>query len=509
MAIKLVTAAEMRHIDTVTIQERNVTGLELMERAGEAVVEAVQAAYEPQCVGIVTGKGNNAGDGLVVARLLAEKNVRVRLMMLTEGHNLSDAGKANFERLPTSVEILDRHQVPNMAAAFEDCDVVVDAILGTGIIGPAKGVFGEAIAEMNSLEIPIIAIDIPSGLNADTGLAEGSCVIADATVTMGLPKRGLILGKGREFCGEITVADIGFPKDLLENPDLKLHLLELDDVVQSLPPRPADGHKGTFGSLLVIAGQEGMTGAAFLTSAAALRSGCGLVYGAFPREVRLVLEGLLVEAVKIPIAAGGGTYLTHESWETLEPYFEKASAIALGPGIGTHPETARLVDELVCLEIPMVIDADALNCLGPKALYLTKRGAPTVLTPHPGEMARLLGVSTAKVQENRVDTALRLAREARVVAVLKGAMTVVALPDGRAYVNPTGNSGMAKGGSGDILTGLIGGLMAQGCPPEEAACAGVFLHGMAGDLARDEKGERGMTAGDILEQVPEALKTYE
>jgi NAD(P)H-hydrate epimerase len=509
MAMKLVTAEEMRRIDAITIQERNITGLELMERAGESVAETILAEYQPRCVGIVTGKGNNAGDGLVAARILAQNHVRVRVIMLIESQNLSDAGRANFERLPEGVEILDRHSVPLMASAFEECDVIVDAILGTGATGPVRGSFGEAVAVMNSLETPVVAIDIPSGLNPDTGLAEGSCVIADLTVTMGLPKRGLVLGQGPEFCGEVVVADVGFPEDLLQNPELKLHAIDESDVSDALPTRPFDGHKGIFGSLLVIAGQDGMSGAAYLTTASALRSGCGMVYAAFPSDVSHVLAGRLVEAVKIPIPGGGGHYLAHDSWDSFEPYFGKADAIALGPGIGTRPETARLVDELVCLDIPMVLDADALNCLGTKVEYLSKRPAPTVLTPHPGEMGRLLGISAGEVQERRIETALKLAQDARVVVVLKGSRSIVAAPDGRAFVNSTGNNGMAKGGSGDVLTGLIGGLLAQGCSALSAACAGVFLHGLAGDLAREELGARGMTAGDILRHMPEALKMYE
>jgi ADP-dependent NAD(P)H-hydrate dehydratase / NAD(P)H-hydrate epimerase len=508
-AMKLVTAEEMRRIDTATIQERNVTGLELMERAGEAAAETILSEYEPHCVGVVTGKGNNAGDGLVVARVLAQRDVRVRVLTLIEPQNLSDAGRANFERLPEGVEILDRHSVPLMATAFEGCDVIVDAILGTGITGPVRGTFGEAIAVMNSLDIPVVAIDIPSGLNADTGLAEGACVIADLTVTMGLPKRGLVLGQGPEFCGQVVVADIGFPEDLLQDPNLKLHALDEDDVSENLPDRPFDGHKGTFGSLLVVAGQIGMSGAAYLTTATALRSGCGLVYAAFPGDISHVLAGQLVEAIKIPIPGGSGHFLTHDSWDAFEPYFVKADAIALGPGIGTRPETARLVDEMVCLDIPMVIDADGLNCLGTKAQYLGKRPAPTIVTPHPGEMGRLLGIPTDEVQENRIEMASRLAQDAQVVVVLKGPRTLVAAPDGRVFVNTTGNNGMAKGGSGDVLTGLIGGLLAQGCSALGAACAGVYLHGLAGDLARDEMGVRGMTAGDILRMIPEALKMHE
>jgi len=326
---------------------------------------------------------------------------------------------------------------------------------------------------------------------------------------MGLPKIGMILGEGPELCGDIAVAHIGFPEDLTDSPDLKVHLLDQGDVYDALPARPFDGHKGTFGSLLVIAGSVGMSGAAFLTTAAALRSGCGLVYGAFPEKVAAALAAHVVEAIKVPIPGGGGEHLTHASWDALEVPLERASAIALGPGIGTRSDTARLVDEIVCQNLPIVIDADALNCLADKALYLTERSAPTVLTPHPGEMGRLLGISAAEVQADRLGASRKLATDAEVVVLLKGAQTVIAHPDGRVFINPTGNDGMAKGGSGDVLTGLIGGLLAQGCTALDAACCGAFLHGLAGDFAREELGRRGMMARDILDQVPDAFRVCE
>ncbi|NQU41662.1 NAD(P)H-hydrate dehydratase [bacterium] len=509
MALKLVTAEEMRHIDETTIRDRGIGGLELMERAGQAIAATVLERFSPRQVGIVTGKGNNAGDGLVVARLVSEAGVSVKVVMLTDGQNLSEGGRVNFERLPENVEIIHREQVPRLTEVFAGCEVVIDAILGTGVRGPVTGTMGEAIGVINSLDIPIVAIDIPSGLQTDDGLTEGACVQANLTITVGLPKRGLILGKGKEMAGEIVVADIGFPDDLSESDEIRLHLLTEDDVISALPFRPLDGHKGTFGSLLVLAGSAGMSGAAYLTIATALRSGCGMVFAALPAEIERIVAARIVEAVKVPIEGSGGSHLTHQCWEELERFFGKVNAIALGPGIGTHPDTARLVDELVCVESPMVIDADGLNCLEEKALYLTERKAPTILTPHPGEMARLLGISVEEVQADRIETARRLAREAEVVVVLKGAGTVVASADGRAWINPTGNDGMAKGGSGDVLTGLIGGLLAQGCPALEAACAGVYIHGVAGDLAAVEIGTRGMVAGDIVARIPEALMEFD
>jgi NAD(P)H-hydrate epimerase len=444
----------------------------------------------------------------VIARLLKEKGVDVVLIMLTAGGNLSESGRCNFERLPEGIVLLDRHSVEGMEKIFEGCDVLVDAILGTGLEGAARGCFGEAIAAMNALEQDVISVDIPSGLNSSTGEAEGACIVASETITIGLPKQGMIQGVGPQVCGRVVVADIGFPKDLIESRDLAKHLVTLDDVKRGLPIRPYDGHKGFFGSLLVLAGSLGMSGAAYLTTACALRSGCGMVYGAFPRDVQNSIEGMLIESVKVSLSGKGQT-LSYENWVEIEPWLEKATAIAVGPGIGTSEETVRLVDELVCVEKPLVIDADALNCLKEKVLYLTKRNAPTVLTPHPGEIARILGKSVQEVQDSRFETAKYLAQESQTVVLLKGAYTVIADPEGRLYVNPTGNAGMAKGGSGDVLTGLIGGLLAQGCSGLQAAMIGAYIHGMAGDLAQKRKGERGMTARDVLEHVPEAFQLCE
>ena len=509
MAQKLVTVAQMREIDRITIQERGVPALELMERAGRAVADAVVDRFQPRRVGIVTGKGNNAGDGLVVARALSERGIAVRLVMLVQGADLSESARHNFQRLPDNVELLDRPSAGEIETSLRECDVVVDAILGTGISGPVRGPLGEVIAVVNSLGAPVAAIDVPSGLNADTGRVEGAGIIARLTVTIGLPKIGMVVGEGTQFAGEVIVADIGFPEDLTHDPDLKLHLLELEDIRKSLPERPFDGHKGTFGSLLVVAGRLGMDGAAYLTTAAALRSGCGMVYAAFPHEVTGLVGASLVEAVKIPHLGDGGEFLTHRSWDALKPFVERADAIALGPGIGTRPDTAQLVDELIRQDVPMVIDADGLNCLVDKVSRLTGRKAATILTPHPGEMGRLVGKSAEHVQASRVETAAELARGANAVVLLKGAQTVIAEPEGRRFVNPTGNSGMAKGGMGDVLTGLIGGLLAQGCSASSAACVGAYAHGLAGDLARADLGERGMTARDVLQRIPQALGAVE
>lgn len=507
MFTKLVTAEEMRKMDHIAIHERGIPGLELMENAGTAVADILYMEFKPQSVGIVAGKGNNAGDGLVAARLLAEKGVGVRLLLLTEAKNQSEACRHNYQKLPESVQVLEHRKIKEMPEFFADCDIMVDAILGTGVEGPVKGSFGEAIAQMNAMEKRRVAIDIPSGLMANNGQAAGACVIADLTITMGLPKLGMLIGDGAYYCGEILIADIGFPEDLLNDNRWKGHVLDVEEALQLLPERNPKGHKGSFGKLLVLAGSQGMGGAAALTCQAALRSGCGLVYAALPEKV--LHEVQATEAVKIPLQENHGHFIGHESWDTLEPYLEEVDAIALGPGLGTRHETIRLVDELVCLNIPMVIDADALNCLQERVLFLTKREAPTLITPHPGEMARIMECDVAEIEEDRLGKSLQAATEGKLYCLLKGFRTIIAEPGGNYYVNQTGNSGMAKGGMGDVLTGLLGGFLAQGMHPESAILSGACLHGLAGDLCRDAKGERGMTAGDVVQFLPEVLKMGE
>ncbi len=336
MSYNIVTAKQMQKIDQTTIEQHGVSGLELMERAGEQITDIILHEFEPEAVGIVTGKGNNAGDGLVVARLLAAEGVKVKLIMTTQGENLSASGQENFKKLPKNVDVYDRLKVPEMLDIFMECGVVVDALLGTGIEGAPRGVIGEAISVMNHLPIPIVAVDIPSGLNTDTGEAEGACIIAETTVTMGLPKRGMLLGVGPDVCGELEVVDIGFPDELTENPECQEHLLHFSDIAMMLPQRPQGGHKGTFGTLLVIAGSLGYEGAAWLTTAAGLRSGTGLVFGAYPTKVADIISADLVEAIKVRLAGHDGEYLTHACWKGIEPHFEKATAVVLGPGIGAR-----------------------------------------------------------------------------------------------------------------------------------------------------------------------------
>jgi hydroxyethylthiazole kinase-like uncharacterized protein yjeF len=385
-----------------------------------------------------------------------------------------------------------------------DADLIVDALLGTGFKPPVAGIPAVLIESINLASCPVLAVDVPSGLYADTGRAE-TCVRADRTITFALPKVGLLFFPGRKLAGEVTVAPIGMPLALLEDEALHTHVLTSGAVRALLPERPPDANKGTFGRALIIAGSEGMTGAAALAGEAAGRVGAGLVFVAVPKTLLPVLEVKLTEALKVPLPETPTHAHTVKAWDALAERIESSTAVAVGPGIGRHPDTAALIRRLLSEAArPIVVDADGLNAVAPAGADTFPHDA--VITPHPGEMGRLLDRSAEEVQADRLATAREAATRFGCIVVLKGAGTVVAAPDGRAWINPTGSAGMATGGTGDVLTGAIVGLLAQGLAPLDAARAGVYLHGMAGELAVAAIGDAGTIAGDLLPRLPTALR---
>jgi NAD(P)H-hydrate epimerase len=360
---------------------------------------------------------------------------------------------------------------------------------------------------MNMAGRPVVAVDIPTGINADTGEVMGSAVRADLTVTMILPKRGLVLYPGAAFAGQVRVADIGIPTEVIEKEGIRVGLLGHDLAWGLTGERDRDSHKGDFGHLMVIAGSLGKAGAAVMAAKGALRTGAGLVSVAAPMELIPVIQQQVMEAMCIPAGESIDGTLGIGSENELLNASGTMTACAIGPGLTTHYETVQVVKNLIQrMSIPMVIDADGVNALAGSAALLKKAKAPVVMTPHPGEMARLLGISTDDVQKDRIGVASDFAAKFGVTLVLKGAGTVIASPHGEVFINMTGNPGMASGGMGDVLTGMIGSLLAQGYGPMQASCLGVYLHGFAGDLAAEEKGEAGMIAGDVIEKIPEAIK---
>lgn len=486
-----------------TAQGRGVTAISLMELAGRAVADAaVRIAggrYGRRAV-VVCGRGNNGGDGFVAARYLDAWGVRVTVLALEGDEPREPAATARRALRTTGVRLR-----PWSAAAgsreLARADVAVDAVFGTGFHGVPEGTAAEAIRAIDDAGVPVVCVDVPSGVNGATGQVEGVAARGDLTVTFGAPKVGVVLHPGAAHAGVVEVADIGFPPDLIAS---RVALVEARDVAGWLPAREPESHKRASGYAVVVGGSGSMTGAVALMAGGAYRAGAGLVAAAVPVSILPVVQGLVREAVFAPLpetdagTASGGS-------DRLDEIMGQADALALGPGMTTDERTAAWVRELVrSCEIPVVLDADGLGAFAGRAAELADRKADLVITPHAGEFGRLAGISTAEVAVDRVAHVRRLAAQTRSVVLLKGSRTLVGEPDGSVRVNPTGGPVLATGGTGDVLTGVIAGLLARGLAPADAASAAAYVHGVAGSLAGEASGA-GTTAGDVLGMIPAAL----
>jgi hydroxyethylthiazole kinase-like uncharacterized protein yjeF len=500
--VRLVGSSEMRAIDRVAIEGLAIPSLDLMERAGRAVADAAAALAGPGGrIAVVCGGGNNGGDGWVAARLLREAGRDVRAIELVPVARLSPDARemrARAERAGVPV-------APGGAASLAAAqgEVVVDAIFGTGLSRAPAGAFAEAIAAIGAARAAgarVLAVDVPSGLSADTGRPLGPCVRADATVTFAFQKRGLVLHPGPGFAGPVTVADIGIPAEAAARVPVQAVLLDEAEARALVPPRDPEAHKGDAGRVLVVAGSPGKTGAAHLALTGALRGGAGLVtLAARPEVLPFALAGR-PEAMSLALAGDGP--LAARDLPALLAAAEGVDALVIGPGIPRGPETcALLLDLLSRARRPAVLDADALNALAEAPERLAGLGAPLLLTPHPGEMARLCGTTISDVQADRLGLAARSAAAWDAAVLLKGARTVVAGAGAPPAVIPTGNPGLATGGTGDVLAGLCGALLAGGLSPFDAGRAAAWVHGRAGDLAAGRLGERGLLAGDLGEAI--------
>lgn len=477
MPVELYTAAQVRELDRLAIEEQGIPSLTLMERAGADALDALTGRY-PGAGNLVVlcGGGNNAGDGYVLARLARQAGLEVRVIALVEpGRLKGDAAASAQKYLQTgSVET---------ALALEGADIIVDALLGSGLNRPVEGSFAEAIELINAASVTVFALDIPSGLNADTGVCLGSAVRADATITFIGLKRGLFTAEGPEFCGEILFSDLGTPADIHVAVGAETRLTRHEEIMRNLPPRPRHAHKGRYGHVLVIGGDYGYQGAAILAGSAAARAGAGLVTVAtrpeHARNIPLFRPELMTAAVTAA--------------RDLDALLDRVSVVAIGPGLGQSDWAISLLAKVLQTRLPLVVDADALNLLALEPL----RRENWVLTPHPGEAARLLGITSTEVQTDRFAAVMSLRGRFGGTVALKGAGSLVAGATGPIRLNRTGNPGMAGGGMGDVLTGVIAGLVAQGMEPGIATVAGVYLHGYAADQCAGE-GERGMLAGDLL-----------
>ncbi len=492
--MKIVSAEQMKQIDRLTQEIYGVPGLILMERAALAMLEVMKSQFGELAgkqVFIFCGKGNNGGDGLALARLLRENEAKVTVVPAVDSNLLQGLAHDNLVMVEKfGIRLLEWTNFD--VTELNNADILIDALLGIGASGAPSETMAEIIKAINQVNKPVLAVDIPSGINVETGQINEIAVKATVTVTFGLPKPGLICYPGAEYAGNLIVKEIGFPKHLLESDEITTNLLTASDVRCLIPERSQNAHKGSNGHVLVIGGSQGMTGALVLASLGALRAGCGLV-----------TAGLRVD---LPFPEKPAEILV-SLWPDLIHQWDKFDCIVFGPGLSKMEDgESFLYDMLDKVKAPVLVDADGLNILAGNKKIFKSLKQPLLLTPHPGEMSRLTGLTVSEIQADRIGIARRFAAEWGVQVVLKGARTVIADPNGNIYLNPTGNPGMATGGTGDILAGIIGGLIAQGLTIEAAVKAGTYLHGLAGDLAAAKNGIIGLIAGDLLKEIPAAIK---
>lgn len=515
--LKLLYANEMKEIDRRAASEYGIPSLILMENAGlqtTEVVEEILGSGLGKNVVILVGKGNNGGDGLVVARHLLNSGASVDTFIMGNVDEFTPDSRLNYEILARMTNaiypLVEESQLDKLMLALLGADLIVDAIYGIGFRGSLGDLEAQVVRMVNWGRVPVVAVDIPSGVEADTGKVHGDAVRATHTVTFALPKIGLVLEPGKDYAGTLSVADISIPRALLEDKELKTNLIGDALVRPLLGPRNPETHKGTYGHTLVVGGSRDMTGAVIMTACAALRCGSGLVTAALPESLLPVAAGVMVEVMTRALPQTGQAAIALEALPAIENLLGMSSVCAVGPGMSQYAEAAAIIRFILeKAGIPVIIDADGLNALAGDIGVLQERQVPVVLTPHPGEMARLTGKSVEEIQSNRIAIARSYAMEWGVTLVLKGNKTIVANAKGEVFVNITGNPGMATAGSGDVLCGIIAGLMAQGLKPADAACVGVYLHGMAGDAAAHIKGERGIIAGDLISFLPAVMKQFD
>ncbi|MDD2499998.1 MAG: NAD(P)H-hydrate dehydratase [Geobacter sp.] len=510
--MKIVTAHTMQELDRRAINEYGIPGRELMEQAGQGCAEHILAAYgtrrSKQAV-ILAGKGNNGGDGYVIARCLLEKGWQVQVIVLADRDRISGDAETNLVRLPEEIihfcpaegELTEKH-----TDDIQQADVLVDALLGTGLRSDLTGIYLEAVELINSAPGKVVAVDIPTGIHGTTGRILGQTVHANMTVTFCVAKLGHVLYPAAEHVGRLVIVDIGIPPHLMDEA-VGYDFLNEKLMAPLVKRRDRQAHKGTYGHCLIVAGSTGKTGAAALAANSAVRTGSGLVTLAIPESLNQILEIKTTEAMTLPLPDAGSGHLTIHSLVALEKHLPGKDALAIGPGIDRRPASVTVVQTLIeTVSIPMVIDADGLNALAEDTSILHRRRSQNiVLTPHPGEMSRLLGSAIPDVAAIRISVAQEFARTFGVYVVLKGARTIIAAPNGMAAINGSGNPGMASGGMGDVLTGIIVSLLGQGYSTWNACRLGVYIHGLAGDLVATEQGEIGMTATDLTKRIPLAL----
>lgn len=496
--MKAANIRQMQSIDRISIDEYGILGTVLMENAGRAVAEHA-AALGAESYAVLCGKGNNGGDGSVAARHLFNMGKKVTLMLIGKPDELSNDAKNNFQ---TAQKIGISTVIGLNKKILKESDIIIDALLGIGAKGAPAGEIKKAISAINDSKKTVIAVDVPSGINADSGAVEGECVHADLTVTFGLLKIGLVCYPAAQYAGKVKVCDISFaPQAVLRQ---NIEVFTVDCAV--IPKRERLSHKGTFGKVLAICGSAEYTGAAYLSATAALKSGCGLVTLGVPQSISGIMAQKLTEVITMPLGDINGK-LSAGCIPLIADAIKECSSIICGCGLGQSDDITEAVMHIISeSKKPIVLDADGINAIAGHKDILKKKNCDIIITPHIGEMSRLTGRKTEYIMNNFMPVAKDFAREYNVITVLKGANTVIALPDGKIYINTKGNSGMATAGSGDVLAGIIGSFVAQGLPPWQAAVSGVYIHSSAGDMAAKKLGEHGMIAGDILDNIPYVIR---
>ena len=511
--MRVLSAAQMREADRRTIEDIGIPSLVLMENAGRQVVAAMEAIHPDildRQVAVLCGRGNNGGDGFVVARTLLQRGVDVYVFLIGQVSDVRGDARVNLDILGrlgvTVIEVADGQAWELHLSEVRDCTLIVDAIFGTGLNAPVAGLIESVITDVNASGIPVVSIDLPSGLSADSSDVPGESIEAGTTITLGAPKLPLVLSPAENHAGDIVIADIGIPIDIIDGLDgPHIELLTRASARELLAPRTADSHKGDYGHVLLVAGSPGKTGSAHLSGMGALRGGAGLVTVATPLSCQAIVATMAPEYMTFGLA---------ETSDGLDPGGVEAliemarDVIAIGPGLGQASGTKQFIQRLVDrATTPLVIDADGLNAFTDDPDRLSGRdGRDVIITPHPGEMARLVGMSTDEVQASRLEIARNFAVAHHVYVVLKGHRTLIATPDGKVFINPTGNAGMATGGTGDVLTGMVAAWLGQLLDAEAACKLAVYLHGMAGDLADADEGDVALTASDLVAHIGDAVQ---
>ena len=513
--MKVATAEEMQELDRKAIETYRIPGIVLMENAGRGAAEVIAKIFpdlHKKKIAIIAGKGNNGGDGFVIARYLLNNGIPVRVYLLTDPKGLRGDAETNFNvfhrmkgeviSVPSSKDYI------KVKRDLERFDILVDGIFGTGLDAEVRGYYREVIDHLNTLQKPMVAIDIPSGLDADTGKPLGAAIRASLTITFGLPKIGHLIPPGINYVGEVKVIGIGIPKRLVEEEKIPTYLLEKEEIQRWLSiPRNPDTHKGDYGHLLVIAGSVGKTGAAAMACQAALRMGAGLVTLAIPKSLNAIMEAKLTEVMTEPLPETPKQTLSLRAFSTIVRLCENKRAVIIGPGLGTYKETQSLVLKLIkAVDLPIILDADGITALTTQPKTLPVANRMLILTPHPGEMAKLVRSQVKEVLEDRIGLSRNFSQSQHVHLVLRGHPSLISTPKGEIFINPTGNPGMASAGAGDVLTGMIGGLVCQGFDILPSLQMAVYLHGLAGDEGAKEMGEKSLIASDIIEKIPTLLK---